>query len=86
MRNRAFVRDDHDALITLWYLIDHNDAMATEKLALDDLISVRDAAYAPGAIAGAVATSWGYTVGIEAGGEVLRLEISVTFTHTTEVS
>jgi len=86
MRSRARVRDSHDAEIVLWYLIDHNDAMATDKAALDDLVAVRNALYTSGAISAAVVSAWAYGLSVAAGGEILRAEITITLEHTTSVS
>jgi hypothetical protein len=87
LRGRSLVRDEHNAEIVLWYLADHNDRLATEKTALDDVISIRDAVYPSSrAITGATPTAWSYSLDVVAGGEVLRSAISLTLEHTTPVN
>ncbi|MCP4069851.1 MAG: hypothetical protein GY741_16385 [Phycisphaeraceae bacterium] len=86
-RGRSNVYDEHDAQITCWYQLDHNDRLATDKAALDDVIAIRNAIYPrDGTLTGTHVASFGYSMSAEGGGEVLRVEISTTLHHTTAVS
>ena len=81
-RGRARVIDEHDCTIDLWYLIDHNDQLTTQKAALDDVIAVRDALYPTNrALTGATPTAFAWSFDNEAGGEVMHVAISTTLKH-----
>lgn len=85
MRNRAFVRDSHEVEVVLWYLADHNDALTTEKAALDHVIGIRNAIYPGGSLTGAVPTAFGWDLSTAAGGEAIRVQVSTTIEHTTAI-
>ena len=86
-RGRHRVIDEHDCTVDLWYLIDHNDQLTTQKTALDDVIAVRNALYPPSRdLTAASPTSFAWAFDNEAGGEVMHVAISTTLKHITAVS
>jgi len=86
-RGARHAYDEHSAVIWLWYALDHNDRLPTDKTALDHVLAIRDAMYARGVnLTGTSVTGWTYEMGTEAGGEILKVEINANLQHSTAVS